>query len=93
MSAPDSLDDVKELLEAGWEIHWDGRTGADYPPNYRIVEFEKPDGMADYTPVKQLHLLAKDYEDVEKLREEGDGTAAEGDEDDETDESNDENGE
>lgn len=73
MSAPDSLDDVKELLEAGWEIRWDGRTGGDYPPNYRLVEFEKDDS-ADYTPVKQLHLLAKDYEEVEKFRENGSGS-------------------
>jgi hypothetical protein len=79
MSAPDSLEDVKELLDAGWEIRWDGRTGSDYPPNYRLVEFEKPDDMADYTPVKQLHLLAKDYEEVEKLREDGDDDG-EGDE-------------
>lgn len=79
MSAPDSLEDVKELLDAGWEIRWDGRTGSDYPPNYRLVEFEKPDDLADYTPVKQLHLLAKDYEEVEKLRENGDDDG-EGDE-------------
>lgn len=79
MTAPDSLDDVKELLEAGWEIRWDGRTGSDYPPNYRLVEFEKDDG-ADYTPVKQLHLLAKDYEEVEELREDG-GGSEEGDDD------------
>lgn len=83
MTAPDSLDDVEELLEAGWEIRWDGRTGSDYPPNYRMVEFEKPDDMADYTPVKQLHLLAKDYEEVEALREDGgdsDGSEDDGDE-------------
>ncbi|ADJ14263.1 hypothetical protein [Halalkalicoccus jeotgali] len=71
MSAPDSLDDVKELLEAGWEIRWDGRTGSDYPPNYRLVEFEKDEQHDGFTPVKQLHLLAKDYEEVEKLREDG----------------------
>lgn len=73
MTAPDSLDDVKELLEAGWEIRWDGRTGGDYPPNYRLVEFEKDDST-DYTPVKQLHLLAKDYEEVEALREDDGGS-------------------
>lgn len=72
MTAPDSLDDVKELLEAGWGIRWDGRTGSDYPPNYRLVEFEKEGQHDDYTPVKQLHLLAKDYEKVETLRENGD---------------------
>lgn len=93
MTAPDSLDDVKELLEAGWEIRWDGRTGGDYPPNYRIVEFEKEDGQADYTPVKQLHLLAKDYEEVEKLRED-DGGSEEGDDDsDDDDDAEDEEGE
>ncbi len=69
MTAPDSLEDVKELLEGDWRIRWEGRTGSHYPPNYRLVEFEKPDDGADYTPVKQLHLLAKDYEEVEELRE------------------------
>ncbi|MDL5362371.1 hypothetical protein [Halalkalicoccus sp. NIPERK01] len=71
MTAPDSLRDVKELLEAGWDVRWQGRTGSDYPPDYRLVEFEKNDDQVDYTPVKQLHLQEEDYEEVARLREDG----------------------
>ncbi len=71
MTAPDSLNDVKELLEGGWEIRWDGRTGSDYPPNYLLVEFEKEEQRVDYTPVRQLHLQEEHFVEVEKLREDG----------------------
>lgn len=74
MTAPDSLSDVKELLEAGWDVRWHGRTGSDYPPDYRLVEFEKDDEQVDYTPVKQLHLQEEDYEEVAGLREDGEGS-------------------
>lgn len=72
-SASDTLEDVKELLEANWQVRWDGRTGSHYPPNQRIVEFEKNLDDESYTRVRQLNVLAKDYEEVEKLREDGDG--------------------
>lgn len=68
-STSDSLEEVKELLEAGWTVDWGGRTGAEYPPNQRIVEFEKSLDDEPYTRVRKLHLLEKDYEEVEKLRE------------------------
>lgn len=82
-STSDTLEDVKELLEAGWTVDWGGRTGAEYPPNQRLVEFEKSLDDEPYTRVRKLHLLEKDYEEVEKLRENDgdDGDAA--DEDDE----------
>lgn len=68
-STSDSLEEVKELLEAGWKVDWGGRTGSEYPPNQRIVEFEKDLDDEPYTRVRKLHLLEKDYEEVEKLRE------------------------
>jgi hypothetical protein len=76
-SASDTLEDVKELLEANWQVRWDGRTGSHYPPNQRIVEFEKDLDDESYTRVRQLNLLAKDYQEVEKLRENGDGNTDE----------------
>lgn len=83
-STSDTLEDVKELLEANWKVRWDGRTGSHYPPNQRIVEFEKNLDDESYTRVRQLNLLAKDYEEVEKLREDGDGSGenADGEDDD-----------
>lgn len=72
-STSDTLEEVKALLEAGWTVDWGGRTGAEYPPNQRLVEFEKSLDDEPYTRVRKLHLLEKDYEEVEKLREEGDG--------------------
>lgn len=71
MTAPDSLNDAKELLERGWEIRWDGRTGSDYPPDYRLVEFEKEQQQVDYTPVRQLHLQESHFAEVKTLREDG----------------------
>lgn len=71
-STSDTLEEVKALLEAGWTVDWGGRTGAEYPPNQRLVEFEKSLDDEPYTRVRKLHLLEKDYEEVEKLREEGD---------------------
>ena len=80
-STSDTLEDVKELLEAGWTVDWGGRTGAEYPPNQRLVEFEKSLDDEPYTRVRKLHLLEKDYEEVEKLRENDgdDGDAADED--------------
>lgn len=72
-STSDTLEEVKALLEAGWSVDWGGRTGAEYPPNQRLVEFEKSLDDEPYTRVRKLHLLEKDYQEVEKLREEGDG--------------------
>lgn len=81
-STSDTLKEVKRMLEAGWTIRWDGRTGAEYPPNQRIVEFEKSLDDESYTRVRKLHLLEKDYREVEKLRED-DGDDAEDSESDE----------
>lgn len=86
-STSDSLKEVKELLEAGWNIRWEGRTGSEYPPNQRLVEFEKNLDDEPYTRVRQLHLLQKDYVEVEKLRERAqDSEDEESDEGDEADE-------
>lgn len=82
-STSDTLKEVKELLEAGWAIRWDGRTGGEYPPNQRIVEFAKSLDDESYTRVRKLHLLEKDYQEVEKLREDGDGDDAADSENDE----------
>jgi hypothetical protein len=90
-SASDTLEDVKELLEANWQVRWDGRTGSHYPPNQRIVEFEKDLDDESYTRVRQLNLLAKDYQEVEKLRENGDG--GDGNTDEESEGSADDGGE
>lgn len=87
-STSDTLEDVKELLEANWKVRWDGRTGSHYPPNQRIVEFEKNLDDESYTRVRQLNLLAKDYEEVEKLRE--DDESDENDADDAADEDDEE---
>lgn len=72
-SAPYTLEDLEAELDEGWEIRWDGRTGADYPPNYRIVELEMDVEGEPYTRQRQLQLLDKEFEEVEKLREDGDG--------------------
>jgi hypothetical protein len=68
MTAPDTIEDLEALLEQGWEIEWDGRTGADYPPNYRLVELErrKDQPHEPYTPTKLLHLRARAFERVER---------------------------
>jgi hypothetical protein len=81
-SAPYTLEDLEAELEEGWEIRWDGRTGADYPPNYRIVELEMDVEGEPYTRQRQLQLLEKEFEEVEKLRddEDAEGEEAEGDE-------------
>lgn len=84
-STSDSLEEVKELLEAGWKVDWGGRTGSEYPPNQRIVEFEKDLDDEPYTRVRKLHLLEKDYEEVEKLRED-DESSDDGDDGDAADE-------
>lgn len=86
-STSDTLEEVKALLEAGWSIDWGGRTGAEYPPNQRLVEFEKSLDDEPYTRVRKLHLLEKDYEEVEKLREQsGEGEDQEGGDGSESDE-------
>lgn len=74
MTAPDSIDDLRALLKQGWEIKWDGRTGSDYPPNYRLVELErkKDQPHEPYTPTRLLHLRAKDFETVEEKLRDGD---------------------
>lgn len=91
-SAPHTLEDLEAELEEGWEIRWDGRTGADYPPNYRIVELEMDVEGEPYTRQRQLQLLATEFEEVEKLRDDedageeesdGDGTEGEAEETDE----------
>lgn len=79
MSAPDTLRDVRELLEGGWQIRWDGRTGGHYPPNYRLVEFENTARYDSYIPVRQLHFLTEDFEEVEERRERSDGDDAQSD--------------
>lgn len=84
-STSDTLEEVKALLEAGWTVDWGGRTGAEYPPNQRLVEFEKSLDDEPYTRVRKLHLLEKDYEEVEKLREEGDEGGGDGDDGDDGD--------
>lgn len=84
-SAPHTLEDLEAELEEGWEIRWDGRTGADYPPNYRIVELEMDVEGEPYTRQRQLQVLAQQFEEVEKLRDdedaEGDSEAEGGEED------------
>lgn len=84
-STSDTLKEVKALLEAGWTVDWGGRTGAEYPPNQRLVEFEKSLDDEPYTRVRKLHLLEKDYEEVEKLREEGDGDDGDDEQEDQQD--------
>lgn len=78
-STSDSLEEVKALLESGWTVDWGGRTGAEYPPNQRIVEFKKSLDDEPYTRVRKLHLLEKDYEEVEKLREDDESDADDAD--------------
>ncbi|MFC7006712.1 hypothetical protein [Halalkalicoccus salilacus] len=87
-STSDTLEEVKALLEAGWTVDWGGRTGAEYPPNQRLVEFEKSLDDEPYTRVRKLHLLEKDYEEVEKLREEGDGDDGDDGDDEQQDQQN-----
>lgn len=68
--APDSLADVETLIEEGWDVRWDGRTGSEYPPAYRIVELEKQVDPEPYTRVRQFQVDEDDFETIEERYEE-----------------------